>query len=210
MSELPASFDLSGKAAVVTGSAGLLGSGFCRTLAEAGASVVLADNNAGENENLAKKLDEAGFAVLAVKSDITDPDSVEALRTARYPGQQRCAGPQIRPGASGRALQRLREVCARGLESGVERQPDRDVFGYAGRGSSDARSTGRRDRQHLFDLRARGTGSTHLSARRPGTGVQAGLLLGHESWSLRFHSLPGGLLCRQEHTRKRAYARRRV
>jgi NAD(P)-dependent dehydrogenase (short-subunit alcohol dehydrogenase family) len=79
MSELPASFDLSGKAAVVTGSAGLLGSGFCRTLAEAGASVVLADNNAGENENLAKKLDEAGFAVLAVKSDITDPDSVEAL-----------------------------------------------------------------------------------------------------------------------------------
>lgn len=79
MSELPASFDLSGKVAVVTGSAGLLGSGFCRTLAEAGASVVLADNNAGANESLANELAEAGFAILALKSDITDPHSVETL-----------------------------------------------------------------------------------------------------------------------------------
>ena len=56
MSELPSAFDLSGKVAVVTGSAGLLGSGFCRTLAEAGASVVLADNNSAANEDLAARL----------------------------------------------------------------------------------------------------------------------------------------------------------
>ncbi len=79
MSELPTFFDLSGKVAVVTGSAGLLGSGFCRTLAEAGASIVLADNNAEANGRLADELTADSYAVLAVNSDIADPRSVEAL-----------------------------------------------------------------------------------------------------------------------------------
>jgi NAD(P)-dependent dehydrogenase (short-subunit alcohol dehydrogenase family) len=76
MTALPAAFDLSGKVAIVTGSAGLLGSGFCRTLAEAGASVVLADINAEANEVLATKL--TGHA-LAVTTDIADPRSVASM-----------------------------------------------------------------------------------------------------------------------------------
>ena len=38
-------FDLRGRTAIVTGGPGLLGKEFCRTLAEAGAGVVVADLN---------------------------------------------------------------------------------------------------------------------------------------------------------------------
>ena len=79
MSELPSSFDLSGKVAIVTGSAGLLGSGFSRTLAEAGAMVVLTDINVEANEVLAGKLVEDNFNAVAVTTDIADPASVKAL-----------------------------------------------------------------------------------------------------------------------------------
>jgi 2-deoxy-D-gluconate 3-dehydrogenase len=43
MADLPDLFDLSGRVAVVTGGAGLLGKEFCKTLAQAGALVVIAD-----------------------------------------------------------------------------------------------------------------------------------------------------------------------
>ena len=39
-------FDLTGRVAIVTGGVGLLGAEFCRTLAEAGAAVVVVDLNA--------------------------------------------------------------------------------------------------------------------------------------------------------------------
>ena len=43
MSKIQDKFDLTGKTAIVTGGIGLLGKEFCRTLAEAGAFVLVAD-----------------------------------------------------------------------------------------------------------------------------------------------------------------------
>ena len=45
MSGILDKFDLAGRVAIVTGGAGLLGKEFCRTLAEAGSAVVVADLN---------------------------------------------------------------------------------------------------------------------------------------------------------------------
>ncbi len=79
MSEIPTAFDLSGKVAIVTGSAGLLGSEFCQTLAEAGASVVLADLESEANEALGKTLVEAGYDILVAETDVAEPGSVAAM-----------------------------------------------------------------------------------------------------------------------------------
>ena len=50
-------FDLTGRVAIVTGGPGLLGKEFCRTLAEAGAAVVIADINADGVNTLATAAD---------------------------------------------------------------------------------------------------------------------------------------------------------
>ncbi len=63
---------------VVTGGAGLLGAEFCRTLAQAGASVVIADLDDGRRAcQLAGELTESGHRALAVQTDVTDPASVQ-------------------------------------------------------------------------------------------------------------------------------------
>jgi len=72
-------FDLTGRTAVVTGGAGLLGVQFCRTLAEAGAGVVVVDLNASAAQAVADDLARDGFRALAVPTDITLPESVAAL-----------------------------------------------------------------------------------------------------------------------------------
>jgi NAD(P)-dependent dehydrogenase (short-subunit alcohol dehydrogenase family) len=72
-------FDLTGRTAVVTGGAGLLGVQFCRTLAEAGAEVVVVDLNASAAQAVADDLTRDGFRALAVPTDITQPESVAAL-----------------------------------------------------------------------------------------------------------------------------------
>ena len=72
-------FDLTGRVAVVTGGVGLLGAEFCRTLAEAGAAVVVVDLNASASQAVADSLTKSGFKVLAVPTDITQPEAVNAL-----------------------------------------------------------------------------------------------------------------------------------
>jgi 2-deoxy-D-gluconate 3-dehydrogenase len=72
-------FDLSGKVAVVTGAAGLLGREFCRTLAEAGAAVVVLDLNTTVTGKLVEELRTSGFSARAAAVDITQPDSVHAM-----------------------------------------------------------------------------------------------------------------------------------
>ena len=79
MSEIAELFKLNGRVAVVTGGAGLLGEQFCRTLAEAGAAVVIADKNADEAMRIATTLEEHNHHALGVKTDVTLPDSVHRM-----------------------------------------------------------------------------------------------------------------------------------
>lgn len=79
MSTILDRFSLKGKAAIVTGAAGLLGQEFTRTLCEAGAGVVVADLNAEAAFAAAEKLRQAGFAAVHAALDVTQPESAEAV-----------------------------------------------------------------------------------------------------------------------------------
>ena len=72
-------FSLKEKVAVVTGGVGLIGAEFCRTLAEAGASVAVVDLNASASQMIVDTLTKSGYNALAVATDITKPVSVNAM-----------------------------------------------------------------------------------------------------------------------------------
>ena len=74
-------FDLGGRAALVTGGGGLLGAEFCRTLAEAGARVAIAEIASEAGRRVDADLAKGGYDARAFECDITDSESVGHLLT---------------------------------------------------------------------------------------------------------------------------------
>jgi 3-oxoacyl-[acyl-carrier protein] reductase len=75
--------DLSGKIALVTGGAGQLGRVMVRTLAKCGSDVVIHyRHSVAKAEELKHELEALGRRVLTVQADITDQDSIFAMRDA--------------------------------------------------------------------------------------------------------------------------------
>lgn len=71
-----------GKVAIVTGAGQGLGRAYAEALAAEGASVVIAEINEGSAKDTAEAITNAGGAALAVRTDVTDPDSCEAMVAA--------------------------------------------------------------------------------------------------------------------------------
>lgn len=82
MSKLPQLFDLTDRVAIVTGGAGLLGAEFCRTLAEAGAAVIVVDLDGKAAADLAASLNQSGYRAQGQETDVTSTASVKKMVTA--------------------------------------------------------------------------------------------------------------------------------
>jgi len=73
-------FDLSGKVAVVTGGAGILGQHFCAGIAESGARVAVVDVQEDKARELAQALSQRSkVQVIGIGCDVSDPASVKAM-----------------------------------------------------------------------------------------------------------------------------------
>ncbi|GAA2734679.1 SDR family oxidoreductase [Actinocorallia aurantiaca] len=70
------------KVAIVTGAGQGIGETYAKSLAEEGARVVVADLNEEQAVRVAKEIEAAGGAALAVKVDVSDPESALAMAAA--------------------------------------------------------------------------------------------------------------------------------
>jgi 2-deoxy-D-gluconate 3-dehydrogenase len=79
MSNIFEKFSLAGRTAVVTGGAGLLGRQFTMTLAQAGATVFVADLDHSAAQTQAESINQAGWKAFGLQVDVTDRVSVKTM-----------------------------------------------------------------------------------------------------------------------------------
>ena len=72
-------FRLDGRVALVTGGARGLGRAMATALAQAGASLVVADRNIEEAQKTANDLQKEGIETMAIQVDVTQPEQVEQM-----------------------------------------------------------------------------------------------------------------------------------
>ena len=75
-----------GKVAIVTGAAQGIGEAYARALATEGASVVVADMNADKGTLVAKGIEADGGRAIFVATDVSSPDSANAMAAATLEG----------------------------------------------------------------------------------------------------------------------------
>jgi 2-deoxy-D-gluconate 3-dehydrogenase len=116
-------FDLTGKAAIVTGGNGGIGLGIARGLAQAGASVAVAGRNADKNAAAVKAIEALGAKAVAVAVDVRDEASCRAMVAAAAKALGRVdilvnnAGTNIRKLPQDYTLAEFREVLDVNLTS---------------------------------------------------------------------------------------------
>ena len=77
-------FSLKGKTAIITGASYGLGVGFAKTLAGAGANIVLAARSVDKLQDVAKEVEGLGVKTLVQACDVTDPATVKATVIASW------------------------------------------------------------------------------------------------------------------------------
>ncbi|HLV35447.1 MAG TPA: SDR family oxidoreductase [Spirillospora sp.] len=75
---MPYTIDLTGKVAVVTGGSGVLGSAFCRGLAQAGATVVVMGTTVEKAQKTVDAITAEGGTAMALAADVLDRSALEA------------------------------------------------------------------------------------------------------------------------------------